>query len=191
MKIPVRIFIFGGIISIFFLIHASSASATVLRFLGPSQIPKGEPVLYQVVIDTEGEKINAFEGTVVIPRSVEVLAVADDDSIGGPWVQEPLYDKAKHQIRFSGVIPGGFVGSWGKIMSFTLQSTSTDPIILQTSSIAISLHDGRGTPAPAFTEPKNISVQIYPQFFNSSSAILGILVLCMVLFLVVRFRTKK
>lgn len=82
-----------------------------------------------LVLDTEGDSINAVEGMLVVDaRLVGNIQLSDSGSIITYWIVRPTLDKDKNVIRFSGAIPGGYKGASGILFSLIFQAYSGEPI---------------------------------------------------------------
>ena len=88
------------------------AWGAVFRAGGEVSVPPGVPFVVDVSVDTEGESINAFEGSLIFPKELfAVESVRDGGSLVNIWVQKPTAKEGK--ITFSGITPGGFRGKEG------------------------------------------------------------------------------
>lgn len=112
-----------------------------------------------VVINTEGQSINAFSGKVSVPKSVaKIVSINDARSVSTFWVNRPVADNDGN-ITFRGVIPGGFKGSSGVLFELNLEILSQGSISI--TDIEALLNDGFGTPAN--TSSNKFSVEIQAQ----------------------------
>src|SRR3989344_1852511 len=67
----------------------------------------GDEFLVTLVVDTEGESINAFAGHVVFPQELlELKGIREKGSIVNLWVAEPLASPSQGGPSFSGLTPG-------------------------------------------------------------------------------------
>ncbi len=99
-----------------------------------------------VVVNTEGESVNAAEGTISFnPRELSVVSVNRSSSIFSLWVTEPTFSNSAGTISFSGGSPGGYKGGGGTVMSITLRATNAGTPKLSFTSGAVLANDGRGT----------------------------------------------
>lgn len=88
-----------------------------------------------VFLDTEGQRINAFEGTLTSEsETVQLQKIEDGASVVNFWITEP--ESSVSQVFFSGITPGGFLGSRGFLFSTAFN-------IKRESSVVISLRDGK------------------------------------------------
>lgn len=112
-------------------------------------------------IDSEGETVNALEGTIYTPAFLEVEAIRDGNSLISLWVERPEVRSDQH-ILFSGIVPNGWRGSSGVVFSF-IAETNADSGSAEEDTIAfrgarVLLHDGEGTETVTKTEPLAIRV---------------------------------
>lgn len=96
----------------FVAIRALPIRAATLSFnLDQAEINQGSAQDICVMLKLEGdENINAVEGRVKIQGEADVLDVNVADSIISLWIETPKYDFKNQEIKFSGIIPGGFRG---------------------------------------------------------------------------------
>lgn len=78
-----------------------------------------EGVLQHVVLDTDGESLNAFEGRIIISDG----RVRDGNSIVSLWVEKPRFHNGT--VRFSGITPGGYNGSEGLLFTVVAETEGT------------------------------------------------------------------
>lgn len=95
-----------------------------------------------VFVDTDGQSINALEGTIVIPKGLQVKNINDGNSVISLWVTKPIVEK--DTITFSGVVPNGFTGN-RKIFSFIGELVDSGKQTIVFSRITGLLNDGLGT----------------------------------------------
>jgi len=137
MQIKIKNIYFTFLVVVFifsFLIFNLSAAA------------EGE-ILVTLTLDTEGQNINALAGEVIIPESFEPKEILDGDSVINFWIEPPRFEN-QHLI-FSGIIPGGYIGSTGKLFSLILQGDETKLTGLNFKKLTALLNDGLGTQTTA------------------------------------------
>lgn len=149
------------------LVAPLSVSAAALT-LDPEEatLGPGDSILVTVRLDPdlEGECINAVTGVVSFPPgTIDAVAFSKGESLLTLWVEEPIIDREKGLVRFSGGIPGGYCGRVlgdpgltniiGKIVFAVPGFTVGAPAPKQTADIVFAsgtevlLNDGAGTPA--------------------------------------------
>jgi len=119
---------------------------SVLYLMPQSQtVYQDDYLIIDVILNTEGEQINA--GTIVfeVPDSLDFVNFNKGDSVFSLWIQEPeLLEKT---LSFVGGTPQGFVGE-GRVLRITFKAKELGKtkIDLQKDS-KILLNDGKGTEA--------------------------------------------
>ena len=87
------------------------AHAAILRIVEPSSVAVGQPFQVDVALDTQGENINAIQGTVSFPTKIFTLqSINDGGSIVSFWVAPPQ-ETASGTVAFSGMAAGGIAGA--------------------------------------------------------------------------------
>lgn len=106
----------------------------------------GESFTVSLVIDTGGKQINTISGVLDIPLDkTEFLDLRYGNSIVSLWVEQPTVDRQKGLISFSGGIPGGFSGSNGPLLSFSLRARREGQGKIFFKEAKVLLNDGQGT----------------------------------------------
>lgn len=112
------------------LLFPAVASAGTL-FFQPAVEVANQATKYTttLVLNTEGDSINAIEGSLLIDKSLlktnssdngSLVELTDSGSIITYWVQRPVFDPASGLVKFSGTIPGGYSGGSGILFSLVL-----------------------------------------------------------------------
>jgi len=125
---------------------AVPALAAEIRVDGKNQkIKTGEQFTATIFINTE-ESINALEGQLAFPADLlELVEIQSGNSIVSFWIDKPKVEADK--ISFSGIIPGGFTGENGSILSMLFQAKKPGDGSIAIRSIKVLKNDGAGTPA--------------------------------------------
>ncbi len=100
---------------------------------------EGDKQSVNLIIDTQGVTVNAYEGTVVVDGEVGV--VSDGGSVVSAWIEPPVIKDGR--IHFSGISGGGFNGV-GTLLKFQLLDADSR---FDVEDVQILLADGRGTAA--------------------------------------------
>ncbi len=131
----------AGIIFLMFFVPVGSVFAAQISFSFPAGDEQRADV--EVRLDTMGERINAIRGEIQYSsRDAEFVGWHDGNSIVNLWIRKPYAEE--NRIFFEGVIPGGFEGSNGLLL--TLQFRGTEDIALSLSGNSQTfLNDGEGT----------------------------------------------
>jgi len=131
------------ILTIIYILTATNAYAANLYF-ETLQTEDTSGYVINVLIDTEGELLNAIEGEVLIPSdSVEVDSIGDGNSAINFWLIKPKLDMNK--VIFSGITPGGFVGKDRLVFSIKVKELSKKVNTIRFEKLKILKNDSLGT----------------------------------------------
>ena len=112
-----------------------------------------------VFLNTQGESINALEGSVSFPSSLLApKEIRNGNSIIPFWIKEPFLEH-EGAIRFSGVIPGGYEGSKGYLFSVIFQAQKEGKAVLDVLSAKTLLNDGEGSESSLRTSPIELAIE--------------------------------
>ncbi len=129
-------------------------------FLDAESLEVGVEETFEVTayINTEAEDINAVEGAIVFPDELlNVIEIREGSSIVSFWLENP--DKvSRNRIEFSGIIPGGFGGLKGKVVSIVFSSKKEGEGIIGFENMGALLNDGVPTSALVSTSALRLSV---------------------------------
>jgi hypothetical protein len=122
------------------------------------EVPPGGSIEVSWFLDTEGERVNAFEGALAYPASsLSLSQISTGNSIVSLWVENPrVRDGA---LSFSGVIPGGYRGSEGKLFSTVVRGGVESSGELSLRNGAAFINDGKGTPTSLYLAPVSVAVK--------------------------------
>ncbi len=125
--------------------QAQAASASL--YLTPSSGTHviGSTFTVTIKVNSDGESINAAEGTVVYDAErLDVISISKAGSIFNLWTADPT--DTGSSISFGGGIPRpGYTGSGGTLFSVTFKGIKSDGAQIRFSSGAVLANDGRGT----------------------------------------------
>ena len=154
-KIP-KLKILFLIFAFYFLFFGQVFAAELFFDAETQEIGINQQFQVDLMLDTEGEIINAIEGEIAFPKELlEIKEIRDGDSIINLWVERPSI-KSTDRVVFSGIIPTGFAGVLspyyegerpGKIFSLIFISKSEGEGTIALKEGKVLLHDGLGTPA--------------------------------------------
>lgn len=140
-----------------------SLAASLQLSSASSVLSPGQILQINCTLDTQAEYINAVEGKIEYPSDLLHLEkIIEGGSIISFWVEKPHLENG--QIRFSGIIPGGYSGKNGQLFSlrFSVQAVNDDKIgNMSVKDAIILLNDGLGTETNAII--KNFDFQITSQ----------------------------
>lgn len=127
----------------------------------------GQDFLVDIFINTQGEAVGAVEGIVVFPKDTfDIQDINNGNSVVSFWVQKPVV--RENSIDFSGVIPGGFIGSRGLLFSTIISPKKVGDFKLDFSDFKALLNDGVGSESVAGKVSFQVSVasSIYEKTFS-------------------------
>ena len=111
-----------------------------------------------VFLNTEGESINAVEGSVSFPSLLLLpKEIWNGNSIVSLWVEEPFLER-EGALRFSGVIPGGYEGNKGHLFSVIFQAQEEGKAVLDVLSARTLLNDGEGSESSLRVSPMELTI---------------------------------
>ncbi|MDD5749955.1 MAG: cohesin domain-containing protein [Patescibacteria group bacterium] len=135
------ILIFSGL---GFLFAQPSQAALLSLEASAGQIRPGSFWEVTLVLDSQGEYINALEGEVYFPADILQLSeVRLGDSIVNFWLEDPRF-LTDGQVVFSGITPGGFAGQ-GNVLRLFFKAKKDGEGALEIKSARLLLNDGLGT----------------------------------------------
>ncbi|MCK5059618.1 MAG: hypothetical protein KAR00_00510 [Candidatus Pacebacteria bacterium] len=153
-----------------------------------------------LMLDTEGERINAIEGRVIFSKDkLSLVDIRYTDSVINLWIEDPSLEKAG-EIIFAGIIPGGFDGvrdpfqkeiESGKILTlvFKAKSVGDGSIILENTRAL--LNDGKGTETDVSLIPFSVDISGEAVSDKTIGFIYGIIIISGLLFIYILWRRKK
>jgi len=123
-------------------------SAAELNLISHTQeIAVGQQFQVDVILNTEGEQINAIEGKIIFPRDLlELKKINDGNSIINFWIEKPK-SAPEGQIVFSGIVPGGYNDNQGLILSITFLAKKEGSGLIEIQNAKTLLNDGKGAEA--------------------------------------------
>lgn len=121
------------------------AAETFFEVRNPD-IQTGDMFEVQFFLNTDQEVMNAIEGRIVFPEALlRVEEVRDGNSVVNYWIERPKASNG--EITFSGMIPGGYFGRKGLILSVVFQSIQTGQGSIEVRDLNVLQNDGKGTKA--------------------------------------------
>jgi hypothetical protein len=131
------------ILTIVYILTATNTYAANLYFETFATDDSSSYVV-NVMIDTEGELVNAIEGEVLIPISVlNIDKISDGDSSINFWLEKPRFNNGK--IYFSGITPGGFQGPDRLVFSMRVIELSKKVDVVEFGNVNLLKNDSVGT----------------------------------------------
>lgn len=156
------------LVSLFVFFSVSPAYAASLYFSVPKDVVfVGEDFEVSLMVDPEGELVNAIGGKITVPRDTFLLRdVHTGDSIIDLWIESP--EEENGVVAFSGIIPGGFDGirepftpqnAPGKILTLSVRAHAPGTAVFSLADVALLANDGKGTPIIPEMKPGRVVVQ--------------------------------
>lgn len=135
------------VVVMLFFLAPFKVSAATLYFNSPkTDYVVGEQFTANILVDSLSEGINAFEGRLVFPADlVEVKDIFTGNSVINLWVEPPQIKN--NEIKFSGIVPGGYQGDKGLIFSTVFLVKAPGRGTIELADYKLLLNDGQGTSA--------------------------------------------
>lgn len=143
---------------LFFLCSATSVFAAEIFFdAGIEELTANQEFQADIVLNTEGEVINAVEGSILFPEdSLWLVEAIDGNSIINFWIERPAL-KSHGKVVFSGIVPGGYVGDRAHLFSLVFKTRKEGYGAIEFQGVRVLKNDGIGTSA----ETKISNVQFF------------------------------
>lgn len=131
------------VLSVFFLVTIQASHAAVLQLTPDTGVYQiGQQYSVRVVVNSQGQSINAAEGTLSF-EGVTPVSVSAAGSIFNLWAEEPVI--RGNSVVFSGGVPSGFNGSSGTIFTVTVRANTAGTHRIRFQQGSVLAADGRGT----------------------------------------------
>lgn len=124
-------------------VEASAATLSVSPATGVYS--SGQTFTTSVVVNTQGQSINAAEGTISFNPNVLKVVSISKGSLFNLWTAEPAFSNSAGTVSFSGGNPTGYTGAGGTVLSITFRVAGSGSAKVSFSSGAVLAADGRGT----------------------------------------------
>ena len=137
----------GSLIFTLFLFAPNLSEAATLK-LSPSTgvYTVGSTFSARVVINTNGETVNASEGKLTFNTSeLSVVSVSKTGSIFSLWTVEPSFSNSAGTIVYGGGSPSGYTGSAGNAITITFRAKNAGTSKVTFSEGSVLAADGLGT----------------------------------------------
>jgi len=123
-----------------------------------NSVAVGQQFQVSVVLNTNGEEINAVEGKIIFPSDLlKLKEIRDANSIVSFWVDKPKLE-SDGQIAFSGIIPGGYQGQRGLLLTLIFVSRKEGQGTIELQNAKTLLNDGNGTEAVLSITPYQFTI---------------------------------
>lgn len=147
------------IIALFFIFAAAcsaprSVSAARMFWEAVSAPPAatGKAFALDLMLDTEGERVNAIEGMMEFAHGGAAILAADHGGSVVPlWIRAPR--PGGSGVMFSGLIPGGLVADRARLFSVVIAPRSTGAVEIAVRDMRAFRDDPPGSPVSLRAEP--------------------------------------
>lgn len=169
-----------AILVVVFVLFSSSAQAAVISNNPLSDIGAKDVFVVDILLDTEGQDINAIDGSVRL-LNLGAQAEVRDISIAGSsidlWPRKPSLSERGDVITFAGGVPGGVSGKAIPLFKIAVSVNKKSELTIQSSDIKAYLNDGKGTSVKVTTkfspvtigEPKPTPVDFWKENISSDN----------------------
>jgi len=141
-NIKIKLAIASIICVCMFMLASKTVSAALILF--DARVSQENAYAIDVIIDTEGESINTFEGTLQA-TNLTIQEIRDGNSVVNFWVERP-HGTATGTIAFSGITPGGYNGKNGRLFTVVgVPLSSENPASIKVVQNRVLKNDGEGT----------------------------------------------
>ena len=129
---------------VFFALSLHIVRAAEYTLTAPLEtIGVGQEFTVTMFVNSEGETINAVEGALTLPPSLEPRSVNSGNSLISLWAEQPTIEG--QTVSFGGITPGGWQGSEGLLFSVRVRALDVDTLSLGVTELRTLLHDGEAT----------------------------------------------
>lgn len=128
----------------FFIISAPAFGAQINFEPQPATYEVGDSFTLSLVLNTEGQSVNAVELNIQVPQLLRVKSISKNGSAISLWVNEPSV--SGKVISLTGGIPGGIKSSRALVAKITFEAAAAGQgnlVFMADSSVL--LNDGEGT----------------------------------------------
>lgn len=145
------------------LLVSTVAHAASVTIVAPGTVNVEEVFSAEVFLDTEGDSVNALEGSVVIPEGMKLREVRYLGSVVSLWLESPK-ERAAGIINFAGVLPGGYEGNPEKLGHGNLFTLILSADSIGTKNISVGpetvvyANNGEGTPVVTTRKSQRVAV---------------------------------
>ncbi len=146
--------------AICYFLFSSSIFAAELKFktmADPVKIGNVFDVI--LVLNTEGETINALETTLKYSDNLKLKNISDGNSIINLWISRPKIENNKNSIFLSGLIPGGIKTEEGIVLNLTFETLYGNRGDVRIEDVKILLNDSDASEAKVTISNLNFEVQ--------------------------------
>ena len=154
----------------------NAAHAATMSFMsGVTSASIGDTIEVSVRVDSQGQTVNAAQGTIQYPNSIlQVVSVDHSNSVFNIWAQEPTVNTSTGEISFLGGSTNSFSGTSLYILDVTFMVRGTGVATLNLGNAGVTAGDGTGANILASSAPISFTIgrsSTVPLAATSSTAI--------------------
>lgn len=146
-----------GSIVVAMIVPSTSWAASIQFDTAQHVVGTSSPFKVDVIMDTE-VPINTMRIVIDVPEYMDVLEASDGNSIVNIWIERPHITDAR-QLVFEGIVPGGYKGVRGKLVSLVVRAhkQGRGSFIINASS-RLYANDTTATLQPILSRPLDMVV---------------------------------
>lgn len=155
------------------IVFAGAAHAATLSFMsGVTNASIGDTIDVSVRIDSQGQTVNAAQGTVQYPSSIlQVVTVNHSNSVFNIWAQEPTVNTSTGEISFLGGSTNSFSGPSLYVLDVTFLVRGTGTATLNFANAGVTAGDGTGANILSASTPISFTIGgVRPATVTASSS---------------------
>lgn len=143
-KMSKKILVSGAIAAI--ALSFGTAHAATMSFMsGTTNASIGDTIDASVRIDSQGQTVNAAQGTIQYPTSIlQVTRVDHSNSVFNIWAQEPVVNSSTGEISFLGGSTNSFSGPSLYVLDIVFTVRGTGLATLNFANAGVTAGDGTG-----------------------------------------------
>jgi hypothetical protein len=126
-----------------------------------NDINVGDEILISVRLNSEGTKYNALQGVFSVSDNLEITNAITGSSLISVWLENPSAFTPR-SVSFSGIVPAGYNGQEGGVVSFVVTARAPGPGLVKLSQSSLFANDSHGTQTALSDKNFNLSVTSAP-----------------------------
>jgi hypothetical protein len=141
-----------------YCIPANIFAASVYFDPHEQDVGTSTPFLVGINIDAD-QSVNTVSFEILFSPELEPVDVSDGNSIINTWIDKPVFDPHTHIMKFSGLIPGGYSGKGGRVLTVSVRALGKGRGVVQLGSkskIYLNGPDGVEDPLSSLSAVINI-----------------------------------
>lgn len=134
-----------------------SVHSAELNFFGENDVRSDNIFEVKMILNAE-QSINAIEGNIFFPiEHLQLIRIIEGDSIVKLW-PEPVKEIEPGIVNFSGMIPGGWLGNNGRILTFEFRVIREGEIIIRGDNLRLFKHSRNADEVDIISNPLEIKI---------------------------------